>query len=94
MILKEIAESFISQVEESNVVLFISFFYGKEYETECCVSSLVCVVYIGIYKIGCNIYAKMCLLNENMFVDRRSVYWPKICLLNENVSTKVAYERL
>ena len=36
----------------------------------------------------------MCLLNENMFVDRRSVYWPKICLLNENVSTKVAYERL
>ena len=30
---------------------------------------LVCVVYIGIYNIGCNICAKKCLLKENVSIN-------------------------
>ena len=40
---------------------------------------LVCVVYICIYKICCNIFAKKCLLGENVPME-----W-KICLLIGNV---------
>ena len=61
MILKEIAQNFISQAEEGNVVLFISFLWDEIKDIMLCLC-LVCVVYIGIYKIGCNIYAKKCKL--------------------------------
>ena len=55
----------------------------------CCVSSLVCVVYIDIYKIGCNIHTYIhtykCLLKENVSIDCKCTYITKMCLLNEKV---------
>ena len=41
---------------------------------------LVCVVYIGIYNIGCNICAKKCLLKENVPINWKCNYWPKRCV--------------
>ena len=80
MILKEIAQ--ILLVKQKKIMLFyLLVFCGKEYETKCYVSSLVCVVYIGIYKIGCNIYAKNCLLAENVSIEWKCVCWLKMCLL-------------
>ena len=66
------------------MLFYLLVFCGKEKKTECCISNLVCVVYIGIYKIGCNIYAKKCLLAENVSIF--SAYCMKMCLLNKNVS--------
>ena len=53
---------------------------------------LVCVVYICIYKICCNIFAKKCLLGENVpmewkicllignvLIGRKGAYWPEKC---------------
>ena len=73
------------------MLFYLLVFCGKEQEAEYCVSSLVWVVYIGIYKICCNIcvyWLKMCLLNENVSTEWKDAYWPKKCILNENVLTK------
>ena len=66
-------------------MFYLLVFCEKEKETECYVSSLVCVIYIGIYKIGCNIYAKKCLLAEKILIEWKCVCWLKICLLAENM---------
>ena len=44
------------------MLFYLLGFCGNELETKCCISSLVYVVYIGIYTIGYNIYTKCCLL--------------------------------
>jgi len=54
------------------LVLFISFLW--EWIKDCCISSLVCVVYVYIKQVV-YIYISM----------PKSAYWSKICLLNENV---------
>ena len=58
MILKEKAQSFISQAEESNIVLFISFLWEGIRDKTLRLQFILCYIYIGIYKIGCNIYTK------------------------------------
>ena len=72
------------------MLFYLLVFCGKEQEAEYCVSSLVWVVYIGIYKICCNIYTKICLLTENVPIDK------KMCLLNENmlINQKGAYWKM
>ena len=64
------------------MLFYLLVFCGKKIRD--CISSLVCVVYIGIYKVGCNIYAKRCLLNgynpSNLIYQKVSIshnpsYW-------------------
>ena len=57
------------------MLFYLVVFCRKEKEIEYCISNLVCVVYIDIYKIVCNIYAKKCLLAENMSIEWKCVYW-------------------
>ena len=51
-----------------------------------CISSLVCVVNIGIYKIGCNIYTKMYLLKGH-----NPSYWIYKYILKVPIERKYAY---
>ena len=44
------------------MLFYLFVFCENELEIECYISSLICVVYIGIYKICYNIYTKMFLL--------------------------------
>ena len=73
---------------------------------QCCVSNFVCVVYISICKISCNIYTKRCLLKchnhsnwicQKMSIKRKCAIIEKVlveqkkCILNENVSIDQKY---
>ena len=75
-------------------------------EKQCCVSNFVCVVYISICKISCNIYTKRCLLKchnhsnwiyQKMSIKRKCAIIEKVlveqkkCILNENVSIDQKY---
>ena len=64
------------------MLFYLLVFCGKKIRD--CISSLVCVVYIGIYKVGCNIYAKRCLLNgynplnliyQKVSISHNPSYW-------------------
>ena len=47
---------------------------------KCILDINLCSHIMGIYKIGCNIYAKKCLLAENVHIGQKCVYWMKMYL--------------